>query len=235
MRFEGTLVSWEDARGFGFIEPALGGDTVFVHIKAFPPGTGRPQAGQRLSFEVETRGDGRKRARAVQFPVPAKPRGPASRTTTAPMGPASEASRSASASAGRSTARGARPRGPSPAPWSLPRAIALPAFLALLLIAWTRRDMQPAVWAWYGVASVVSLFAYAFDKNAAEAGRRRTPERTLHALDLAGGWPGGLLAQQLLRHKTAKGSFIAVFWLTVIVNVAGFVAWQWGFWPGLPR
>jgi uncharacterized membrane protein YsdA (DUF1294 family) len=115
-----------------------------------------------------------------------------------------------------------------PAPWSLPRAIALPAFLALLVVAWTRWDLQPLVLGWYGVASVLSLFAYAFDKGAAEAGRRRTPERTLHALDLAGGWPGGLLAQQLLRHKTAKGSFIVGFWFTVIVNVAGFVYWHLG-------
>jgi uncharacterized membrane protein YsdA (DUF1294 family) len=43
-------------------------------------------------------------------------------------------------------------------------------------------------------------------------------------LGLACGWPGALLAQQLLRHKTAKGSFVATFWGTVVVNVAGFVA-----------
>lgn len=125
--------------------------------------------------------------------------------------------------------------GTAPAPWSPARRVALPAFAVLLALAWWRGALSPWVPGWYGVASLISLFAYALDKNAAEAGERRTPERTLHALDLAGGWPGGLLAQQLLRHKTAKGSFIAVFWLTVIVNVAGFVAWQWGFWPGLPR
>ena len=38
------------------------------------------------------------------------------------------------------------------------------------------------------------------------------------------GWPGALLAQQVLRHKTSKTSFIAVFWLTILVNVVGFVA-----------
>lgn len=35
MRFEGTIKSWNDERGFGFIAPALGGDEVFIHIKAF--------------------------------------------------------------------------------------------------------------------------------------------------------------------------------------------------------
>jgi uncharacterized membrane protein YsdA (DUF1294 family) len=30
-----------------------------------------------------------------------------------------------------------------------------------------------------------------------------------------------LLARQLLCHKTAKPSFLAAFWVTVVVNVAG--------------
>ena len=42
MRFEGTLKSWNDDRGFGFIDPSLGGDQVFVHIKAFSKRNGRP-------------------------------------------------------------------------------------------------------------------------------------------------------------------------------------------------
>jgi uncharacterized membrane protein YsdA (DUF1294 family) len=41
---------------------------------------------------------------------------------------------------------------------------------------------------------------------------------------LACGWPGALLAQQLLRHKSSKQAFVAVFWATVIANVVGFVA-----------
>ncbi|WP_040500587.1 DUF1294 domain-containing protein, partial [Ideonella sp. B508-1] len=52
----------------------------------------------------------------------------------------------------------------------------------------------------------------------------RTPESTLHWMGLLCGWPGALLAQQVLRHKTSKTSFIVVFWLTVLVNVVGFVA-----------
>jgi uncharacterized membrane protein YsdA (DUF1294 family) len=31
----------------------------------------------------------------------------------------------------------------------------------------------------------------------------------------------GLIAQHLLRHKTAKPSFLVAFWATVVVNVAG--------------
>jgi uncharacterized membrane protein YsdA (DUF1294 family) len=50
-------------------------------------------------------------------------------------------------------------------------------------------------------------------------------------LALAGGWPGALLAQQLLRHKTSKPGFIAMFWFTVLINVVVFVAWHSGHLP----
>jgi uncharacterized membrane protein YsdA (DUF1294 family) len=80
----------------------------------------------------------------------------------------------------------------------------------------------------YAVASAVCFIAYALDKSAARQGRRRTPERTLLLLGLAGGWPGGLAAQQLLRHKSAKTSFLAKFWLTVIVNLSVLLALQAG-------
>jgi uncharacterized membrane protein YsdA (DUF1294 family) len=65
---------------------------------------------------------------------------------------------------------------------------------------------------------------YARDKSAAVEGRRRTPEAVLHFLSLAGGWPGALLAQQLLRHKTSKTSFVTQYWATVVGNVAAFCA-----------
>jgi uncharacterized membrane protein YsdA (DUF1294 family) len=37
------------------------------------------------------------------------------------------------------------------------------------------------------------------------------------------GWPGALLAQQVLRHKSAKGEFRAVFWVTVVLNTGALV------------
>ncbi len=62
MRFEGVVKSWNDDRGFGFIEPTQGGQAIFVHIKAFPAGTGRPTPNLNVSFQVETGKDGKKRA-----------------------------------------------------------------------------------------------------------------------------------------------------------------------------
>jgi uncharacterized membrane protein YsdA (DUF1294 family) len=73
------------------------------------------------------------------------------------------------------------------------------------------------------VASVLTFVVYLIDKLAARKGGRRVPERTLHALALACGWPGALCAQQWLRHKTSKPSFVFGFWLTVAGNLLGFL------------
>jgi uncharacterized membrane protein YsdA (DUF1294 family)/cold shock CspA family protein len=75
----------------------------------------------------------------------------------------------------------------------------------------------------YIVASAVSFFVYAHDKSAAKRDQRRTPESTLHVLSLLGGWPGALVAQKLLRHKSKKQSFQIVFWATVVLNCVGLV------------
>ena len=72
--------------------------------------------------------------------------------------------------------------------------------------------------AWYAVLSILTFFTYAIDKIAAIRGMRRIPEDTLHLLALLGGWPGALLAQFLVRHKSVKPSFQRVFWLTLLAN-----------------
>jgi uncharacterized membrane protein YsdA (DUF1294 family) len=72
----------------------------------------------------------------------------------------------------------------------------------------------------YGLLSLLSFGYYFLDKRAATRGDWRAAESSLHLLDFLGGWPGGLIAQQLFRHKTVKGSFQAWFWVTVIANLA---------------
>jgi uncharacterized membrane protein YsdA (DUF1294 family) len=83
------------------------------------------------------------------------------------------------------------------------------------------------VLAGYGVMSLVAFMLYRRDKRAAQGGKARTRERTLHLADLLGGWPGGLLAQDRLRHKTRKAPFQLVFWATVALNCAA-LAWLLG-------
>lgn len=74
----------------------------------------------------------------------------------------------------------------------------------------------------YLATSALTLLLYAKDKWAAKRDAWRTPEGTLHLLSLLGGWPGALIAQQLLRHKSSKQEFQVMFWVTVVLNCGGF-------------
>ena len=71
----------------------------------------------------------------------------------------------------------------------------------------------------YLALSLLTFVVYAIDKSKAKRSVWRIPEKTLHLLSLVGGWPGALLAQQLLRHKSSKTSFRIVFWLTLCLNL----------------
>jgi uncharacterized membrane protein YsdA (DUF1294 family)/cold shock CspA family protein len=191
MRFDGVLKSWNDERGFGFLEPVQGGEQIFVHIKAFPPGVGRPQLNQAYSFEVELGPKG-KRAKNVQTVRPRASRRPSERQERAQWG-------------------------------STATLFAIPAFLVVyggVAVLW-----RPTAWvaALYLGMSALTFVVYAADKAAAEAQSWRTPESTLHVLALAGGWPGALVAQQFMRHKSTKQGFREAFWSTVMLNVVGFV------------
>jgi uncharacterized membrane protein YsdA (DUF1294 family) len=97
-------------------------------------------------------------------------------------------------------------------------------FLAVLAVAAVAGKVHPAVAGLYTVASAVAFVAYALDKSAARSRQWRIRERTLHLFSLAGGWPGALCAQCLLRHKSKKASFQMTFWLTVAIN-CGALAW----------
>ena len=70
----------------------------------------------------------------------------------------------------------------------------------------------------YVVASVLAFGLYWYDKQQARAGQWRTPEKVLHGVELLGGWPGALVAQQMFRHKTRKLSYQVVFWLIVAAH-----------------
>lgn len=49
----------------------------------------------------------------------------------------------------------------------------------------------------------------------------------MHLYEVLGGWPGGLLAQRLIRHKNRKLSYQLVFWLIVLLHaaLAGLLLW----------
>lgn len=90
-------------------------------------------------------------------------------------------------------------------------------FLALGLI-WLAGGFPAMVVLFYAVMSTVAYGMYALDKQAARDKRWRVAESSLHLVALAGGWPGALLAQKRLRHKTRKRIFQLVFRSTVLLN-----------------
>ena len=190
MRFEGKLSVWNDERGFGYIEPKLGGEKIFLHVSVWPRNSGRPQLHQLLSFEVELTSKG-KRAKTIQLVL----------------------TRQASLKSERA----------NNAQWGTATLFVLPLFLiayAVIAIVW-----KPSIWiaGAYALLSLVTFLAYAIDKSAATRGSWRISEQSLHALALFGGWPGALVAQQVLRHKSAKQDFRSVFWATVLINIVTFV------------
>lgn len=73
----------------------------------------------------------------------------------------------------------------------------------------------------YLSVSLFTYLVYAWDKSAAKRHAWRVRERNLHLLALFGGWPGALIAQQQLRHKSLKQPFRSICWLTVGLNLAG--------------
>jgi uncharacterized membrane protein YsdA (DUF1294 family)/cold shock CspA family protein len=186
-RLEGTLVSWNPDRGFGFIQPAAGGQRVFAHVRAFPQGSSTPVVGSQLSYEVETTPDGKTRARFVRLA------GSASVQTY-----------------GRVRANVLS---------YLPIALFIALYIVVAIL-W-----HPPYWVVfvYLVTSLICILIYYVDKSAAAEGRWRVSESALLLLGLAGGWPGAIIAQQLLHHKTKKRSFQSAFAGSIVVNILAFV------------
>jgi uncharacterized membrane protein YsdA (DUF1294 family)/cold shock CspA family protein len=186
MRYQGTIVKWNEAKGFGFVMPK-GRQLVFVHVRNFPSRQPRPLENALVSYALGR--DAKGRCCAVNV------RHADEKSSTIEL-----------------------------------RISVLPMLLALSFVALLMGVVLLAAYVsliiaiLYLVLSLAAFLAYALDKSAAESGRRRTPESTLHFFGLAGGWPGALLAQQLLRHKSSKRAFQATFWLTVMLN-GGALTW----------
>lgn len=119
-------------------------------------------------------------------------------------------------------------------PWSRPGLVPAPLTLLVPLIYWgvlsvaaQSSRLMIVILALSLAASLVALFLYRWDKQAAIKSQRRIPERTLHLVAAVGGWPGAWLAQVWQRHKTQKTSFRFVYWMTVLGNSALTAAIYW--------
>lgn len=194
MAEQGRLTDWNDERGFGYITPLEGGRTVFAHVSEFPRSQRRPYVTDLVTFETAVDDRGRSRAVKIHFLSSARSRGQA---PSAVMG--STESSGALAVVG------------------VVFVLVLTLFAAFGGTTW----IVPGA---YVLASSITFLAYGLDKHAAEQGQWRTSEVTLLGMGLICGWPGGLIAQEVFRHKTKKQPFRALFWITVVLNVGTVVA-----------
>ena len=189
MRQQGRLSEWNDARGFGFVQPNGGGDRCFVHIRAFSARDRRPALGDVITYDVQRDAQGRLNAANVRFAL----------------------QRSGLRAGTASKGNGGRD-------WMPRRAIAL-LFLTGVVAATALGHCPTWIAAIYLGLSALTFLVYWHDKSAAQHGRRRTPESTLQVMAMLGGWPGALLAQGMLRHKNRKASFQMTFWGAVVLNL----------------
>jgi uncharacterized membrane protein YsdA (DUF1294 family)/cold shock CspA family protein len=186
-RFEGTIASWNQDRGFGFITPANGGPQVFVHVRALPHGSRTPEVGDELSYEIEHTSDGKTRARFARL-AGTRPAQTYGRVRTNILS-------------------------------------YLPLVLFAIIYAIVQVLWHPHYWVFliYLGTSLICVLIYWADKSAAAQGGWRVSESALLLLGLAGGWPGAIIAQRLLHHKTRKRSFQAAFAGSIVVNILAFV------------
>jgi uncharacterized membrane protein YsdA (DUF1294 family)/cold shock CspA family protein len=216
MEQRGTLKNWNDQKGFGFIQPEQGGAEVFAHISVVR-GADRPQAGDRVLYLLEKDEQGRMRASHLRLDAPMMLDRPAIRRK-----PASPEAAKRPARQPESKPRRASRRKPAASVQALKFKLLVFAGL-LVLPVWgslqvlgQSHSILPVIA--YCVASVLVFLLYWHDKQSALQGRWRTPENTLHLVELLGGWPGALLAQQVFRHKTRKVSYQLLFWGIVLLH-----------------
>lgn len=67
MKYQGRIQQWDDAKGFGFVEPNGGGIRAFAHIKAFKQRSRRPVNGDIIIYEVEPDNKGAHRAHSISL------------------------------------------------------------------------------------------------------------------------------------------------------------------------
>ena len=238
MHKNGVIKKWDAARGFGFIRTNDSPSDVFFHHRAFRAPSGiSPAEGLPVVFEDMHVGGKGPRATSVSpksfdSPQSLQHKNPLSaRHDTASLHrranrPVHSPSRDARQKAYQAPTRA---------------GFARQVFMTTIFSVWLGLAFysiatgRVSFWLlpWLVLINVATVFAYAFDKNAAEQGQWRTSEQTLHAFSLAGGWPAAWAAQQVMRHKCSKASFQAMYNATIFFDIAALVLWT--FWLQIHR
>lgn len=199
-RQQGTIKKWQDDKGFGFIETEAGAD-LFFHISEFKAQR-RPDIGEQVVFTVAQDNQGRLQATQVQELAFVQQKIAQKNQQIRKRN--QKRSLQADFEAGQKK-----------------RLFIGLAFYGVLALLAVMHKLEWLIVGWYVVIGVVTYLIYAKDKAAAQKGAWRTPESTLHLLSIAGGWVGAMVAQTYLRHKSQKAEFRLMYYLTVVINMAG--------------
>lgn len=188
---KGSLIMWNDQKGFGFIRLEGGEEDYFVHISSFKKGMSRrPAIGDSVQFHPAN-DSGKKRATyALLENLDASPQTP-----------------------------GPFELKPVLRPWYVNVLIAIPLLLSgyLLLMA------KPLPFFCYVTLSILTMILYGLDKANAAMRKWRVPEIYFYILELMGGWPGALMAQNRLRHKTRQTAYLVILRCIIALHLTGWI------------
>ncbi len=80
----------------------------------------------------------------------------------------------------------------------------------------------------YWMLSLLTMFLYGTDKANAATRKWRVPESYFHLLELMGGWPGALIAQNDFRHKTRASAYLWILRGIIAIHLMGwFIYFYW--------
>ncbi|NMG60284.1 DUF1294 domain-containing protein [Geitlerinema sp. P-1104] len=189
----GQLVKWNDERGFGFIQINPNQPQIFIHISALKDSKRRPNVGDKIQYSITHKKGKIQACNASIVSLKVKETRP-------------------------SSSRHYQPPKHYRVPWLDVFLLSIFPLLGSLQLLDNRDIFAPFLI--YPLMSLVTFKLYAEDKSRAQQKRWRIPENTLHLSELAGGWLGGFIAQQRLRHKSSKRSYQISFWGIVILHQA---------------
>lgn len=189
-RQRGIIAKWFDEKGYGFISPSTGSPDVFFHISSIKNSLRRDLLGQRVTYQEGWGNNGKPAATEVYL-------------ATGDETPVYKPKRYV-----------AKSRRSSVFAWGFSGIF----FLVLADLAVIKLMPWPVI-AIYGGMSALTYWVYVGDKLKAELNAWRTPEATLHWLELLGGWPGALVAQWQIGHKNRKATYQIAFWFIVLLHI----------------
>jgi uncharacterized membrane protein YsdA (DUF1294 family) len=80
-------------------------------------------------------------------------------------------------------------------------------------------DMSKELYIYFIAMTFTTMVMYFYDKSKAVTGLgMRVPELVLHILEALGGSIGGILSQNIFRHKKRKTSFYKITWMILVIQ-----------------